>query len=624
MKRSVYFSTGFVLFTALVILWVPWLGETLFYSKGEPREAVVAVSMLNSGNWVLPVSCGTEIPFKPPFLAWLIAIFAVLFNGGVVNEFIARLPSALAAIALVMASYAWVRRIRGERFGLCMALILATSVEFYRAAAACRVDMVLTACIVGAIYLLFEVRQHRGGDNFWRYAVATVLLTCAVLTKGPIGAFLPCLVAGLYMVFRGDPFFPVLGRMAALCLASCVVPAVWYYAAWLQGGDNFLNLVWEENFQRLTGTMSYESHECPFWYNFITIIVGMLPWTLLALMSLSAARRLVQRPFKPAGLLAITAVAAVVIFYCIPSSKRSVYLLPAYPFMAYGVASIAETLAETRVNIAYTRILAFLAILAPFVVLATQFFPVSGYSFTPVGWWAYVLLALPVVVAVGWLMQAHPRGAIGGACLICWAMYTCYGGAVMPAFFNPLSDKPEAGMLDALAADSTTIYIVGSPKNHSVVYALNYYMNDRVRRLPDAAVADTCRQGTVLLFTQPADTTGLPKSFHLSLLKERLSDTRHPAFFAVKKTATVAKSQPEVKEDVVAETMIAAPTATPVAVSEPTVHKVVSVDSMAPSRVHNAPVVQPASRAVASADSVVGSASGSPAPAVESPGQGRP
>lgn len=75
MKRSVYFSTGFVLFIALVILWVPWLGETLFYSKGEPREAVVAVSMLNSGNWVLPVSCGTEIPFKPPFLAWLIAIF---------------------------------------------------------------------------------------------------------------------------------------------------------------------------------------------------------------------------------------------------------------------------------------------------------------------------------------------------------------------------------------------------------------------------------------------------------------------------------------------------------------------------------------------------------------------
>ena len=120
MKRAIYFSSGFVLFVALCVLWLPWLGETLFYSKGEPREAVVAMSMLASGDWVLPVSCGSDIPYKPPFLAWLIASLAWLLNGGVVNEYIARLPSALAAIALVMGSYAWVRKIRGEQFALLM------------------------------------------------------------------------------------------------------------------------------------------------------------------------------------------------------------------------------------------------------------------------------------------------------------------------------------------------------------------------------------------------------------------------------------------------------------------------------------------------------------------------
>ncbi len=77
-----------MVFLAAAVLLLPWLGETLFNSKGEPREAIVAVSMLESGNWILPVSYGADIPYKPPFVAWIIAAFAWLFNGGVVNEYI--------------------------------------------------------------------------------------------------------------------------------------------------------------------------------------------------------------------------------------------------------------------------------------------------------------------------------------------------------------------------------------------------------------------------------------------------------------------------------------------------------------------------------------------------------
>ena len=83
-------GAALVVLAALAILYLPWLGETLFNSKGEPREAIVAVSMLQSGNWILPLNYGDDIPFKPPFLAWLIAGAAWLFNGGVVNEYLSR------------------------------------------------------------------------------------------------------------------------------------------------------------------------------------------------------------------------------------------------------------------------------------------------------------------------------------------------------------------------------------------------------------------------------------------------------------------------------------------------------------------------------------------------------
>ena len=47
-----------------MLLLLPWLGETWFNSKGEPREAIVAVTMLQSGDWVLPLSFGSDMPYN--------------------------------------------------------------------------------------------------------------------------------------------------------------------------------------------------------------------------------------------------------------------------------------------------------------------------------------------------------------------------------------------------------------------------------------------------------------------------------------------------------------------------------------------------------------------------------
>lgn len=47
---------GATLLLVLIVTFVPWLGDTLFNTKGEPREALVAVTMLNSGDFILPES----------------------------------------------------------------------------------------------------------------------------------------------------------------------------------------------------------------------------------------------------------------------------------------------------------------------------------------------------------------------------------------------------------------------------------------------------------------------------------------------------------------------------------------------------------------------------------------
>lgn len=46
-----------------IVMMIPFLGLTDFNTKGEPREAVVAYTMLEHGNWILPINNGGDIPY---------------------------------------------------------------------------------------------------------------------------------------------------------------------------------------------------------------------------------------------------------------------------------------------------------------------------------------------------------------------------------------------------------------------------------------------------------------------------------------------------------------------------------------------------------------------------------
>lgn len=148
-----------------------------------------------------------------------------------------------------------------------------------------------------------------------------------------------------------------------VALASCVLPFAWYVAAYRQGGEEFLQLVLEENVLRFLGKMSYESHENPAYYNVVTVLAGYVPYTLLVLISLFALKyRKVQakprewwgrlkayiRTMDDTRLFSLLSIVIIFVFYCIPKSKRSVYLLPIYPFIAYFLAEYILYLVRVR------------------------------------------------------------------------------------------------------------------------------------------------------------------------------------------------------------------------------------------------------------------------------------
>lgn len=372
-----------------------FLGITEFNTKGEPREAVVAVSMLTQDNWVLPMNNGADIPYKPPFFHWCIA--ALSLPQGYVSEFTSRLPSALSLIAIVVCGFLFFAKRKNNKVALIAALLTLTSTEVHRAAIVCRVDMMLTAFIVGSLFLLYKwyERECRGVPVF-----AILCMSGAMCTKGPVGVILPLLVMGVFLLIRGKNFWKVFAKFVLFGILALILPLVWYVSAYQQGGQHFLDLVMEENLGRFLGKMSYESHENPVWYNFMTVIVGWLPWTLFLLISLFFLKyHKVQislrtawqkvRNAEPLQLFVWVSFIVIFVFYCIPKSKRSVYLLPIYPFMAYLIAEYLVYLMHNKVKPykIFAGFLAFVSMLVSAVFIFARCGmltgPVNGKEFTP-------------------------------------------------------------------------------------------------------------------------------------------------------------------------------------------------------------------------------------------------
>src|SRR5271155_1029155 len=89
-----------------VVFLLSWCGFLFFYGLGqgelwrtESLRAIVAAEFLRTGNWIVPTLYGQPLLTKPPGM--YAAIAAVSWPLGGVSEWSARLPSALAATALV-------------------------------------------------------------------------------------------------------------------------------------------------------------------------------------------------------------------------------------------------------------------------------------------------------------------------------------------------------------------------------------------------------------------------------------------------------------------------------------------------------------------------------------------
>ena len=314
------------------------------WAPDEPRYALIAAEMLQSGDWSVTRLGGMIYAEKPPVYFWLLA--AAQWLAGLRLGFL--LPSLLAGIGALALVWDLARRLWSRETAWWAALGLLACLQFTMQARNAQIDAVL--CFFTTLSLYGLLRHLLQGPDWRWFGLGCLAAGVGVMTKG-VG-FLPLLVflpwAGLRWADWPLPGLNGGARWLLGLLAFFAPLALWLAPLLFMAQSNpeiagYLdNLLFRQTITRYADPWH---HFQPFWYFFVEVIpwawfplVLLFPW-----LAVRWARRWRNR--DPSVVLLSGWIALVLLFFTISSAKRDVYLLPAAPALALLSAPHVKELA---------------------------------------------------------------------------------------------------------------------------------------------------------------------------------------------------------------------------------------------------------------------------------------
>ena len=341
------------------------LGSTGLVDETEPLFAEAARQMTVTGDWITPYFNGETRFDKPPLVYWLMAIGYHLIG---VNEWAVRLPSALAAIALMSLGFYTLRYFgfatpaaakdyqskRSQRQlwlsawgGSAMIALNPQTLVWGRIGVS---DMLLSGCMGMALFCFFwgyASKNEQRKQNKW-YLAFYILLALAVLAKGPVGIVLPGLIILSFLLYVGK-FQEVLQEINILTggLVFLVITLPWYILVIFRNGESYINSFFGyHNVERFTAVVN--GHSAPGYFYFLVVAIAFLPWSTflpLAILRLRFWQRgfWCQQPrHSQLGLFAFFWFICIFLFFTVAVTKLPSYVLPLLPAAAVMVALLTS------------------------------------------------------------------------------------------------------------------------------------------------------------------------------------------------------------------------------------------------------------------------------------------
>jgi 4-amino-4-deoxy-L-arabinose transferase-like glycosyltransferase len=383
-KLAWVFSVAWLLLLSLVaFLWN--LGSIGLVDKTEPMFVEAARQMVATGDWITPYWNGETRFDKPPLVYWLMAIAFKLIG---INEWAARLPSAIAAIALTGLGFYTLRCFGIARPAIAIdsahsdredintiptpksqppnrdrqlwlsawigSAILALNPAWIAWGRTAVSDMLLASCMSMALLAFFlgyaqAERESNVNDvgslpnpisSAGWYIAFYIFAALAVLAKGPVGIVLPVLIIGAFLIYVGkfwDVFWEMRPLLGSLLFLLIVLP--WFVLVTLANGQAYIDTFFGlHNVQRFTSVVSH--HAGPWYFYFPVVLVGFVPWSIYLPFAIARLRFWRRERWRVSprsthlGLFALFWFAGVFGFFSIAVTKLPSYVLPLMPASA--------------------------------------------------------------------------------------------------------------------------------------------------------------------------------------------------------------------------------------------------------------------------------------------------
>ncbi len=320
---------GLILLGAGIGLRAPWPAD-------EPRFALVARQMVDSGQWLFPFRGGEVYPDKPPLFMWTIAIFYRL-TGSLRLAFL--LPNLFAGLGCLALVHDLARRLWDRQTAFRAGLLLLFTVQFTTQAKAAQIDMLVTFFITLGLYGFLRFLRCGGG---WRwYYLGWFAAGLGIITKG-VGILAPLvLIPALWTHWSELRAASRTAWLKALAgpLFMLLAISLWLLPMLVAVQQNPTRMLvdYRDNIllrQTVTRYADSWHHVQPFYYYLVKVIpLFWLPLSLLlpwfVWLSREAFRARDRTVLLLAGYLVL-----VVIFFSLSPGKRGVYLTPATPALA--------------------------------------------------------------------------------------------------------------------------------------------------------------------------------------------------------------------------------------------------------------------------------------------------
>ncbi|MGI8432931.1 MAG: ArnT family glycosyltransferase [Chthoniobacterales bacterium] len=263
----------FLVLLVWVAIYLPRLG-TLEIKSEEGRRILPAVTMLKTGNYLVP-QIGSEPYFrKPPLVNWLVAGSFKLF--GVRNEWTARLPSVLCVLAVALAFVGLARGSLGGNGALAAALMWLTCFGLLEKGRMIEIEALYVSLSALAFICWLSCWRNR---RWLAWLGAGVFLGLGLLAKGPLNLFFFYAVA-LAVLWQARALKQLLSwpHLVGVLLMLGIF-AAWAIPCLEMARTTHVAKVWS---QQLTGRLGGDDFKFAHWIlNIPRGIDYLLPWAVL-------------------------------------------------------------------------------------------------------------------------------------------------------------------------------------------------------------------------------------------------------------------------------------------------------------------------------------------------------